>query len=288
MWMNSKTRRRAQGLALAGLATLVAAGCGSSDSKDPGKVAVKVTESGKTATVEVPAKVEGGAVELTLDNSTGKAPHSAQLVKVDEGHAAEEALKIIGSEGAPIPAWLRAEGGVPSTKPGETGTATVDLPEGHYLAVDDAAQGGKPAYTEFDVAGDNGADLPDADASITAAETNGDPPYEWKVDGLKAGENTFTFVSEGKDALHHVIAAPIKGDATIEDVQADLDSNGPPKSIDFENSVDTPVIDGGKSEVTSFNLPAGRYAFVCFLTDRDEPDKPHFKEGLLKEVTIGG
>jgi hypothetical protein len=284
MWMNSKTRRRAQGLALAGLATLVAAGCGGSDSKDPGKVAVQATDAGK---ITVPTEVEGGAVELTLDNSAGKAPHSAQLVRFDSGHTLDEALAVVGAEGKPTPDWIYAEGGVGTTKPGEVGTATVVLPEGHYAAIDDESQG-KPPATEFEVKGDNGADLPDTDASITAATTDGDPEYEWKVDGLKAGENTFTFDSQGEKALHHILAIPIKGDATIEDVQAELDSNGPPKSVDFEKAVGTSVIDGDEKEVTKFNLQAGRYAFVCFLTDRDEPDKPHFKEGLLKEVTIGG
>ena len=43
---------------------------------------------------------------------------------------------------------------------------------------------------------------------------------------------------------------------------------------------------GGKSQVATLNLRPGRYAFVCFLPDRDEPNKPHFKKGLLKEVTI--
>jgi hypothetical protein len=38
--------------------------------------------------------------------------------------------------------------------------------------------------------------------------------------------------------------------------------------------------------VTTLDLKPGRYAFICFLPDRDEPNKPHFKQGLLKEVTI--
>jgi hypothetical protein len=263
------------------------AGCGSDDS-DPGKVAIQVTQNGNQSQISLPAKVEGGAVELTLDNS-GKGPASAQLVKVDSGHTAEEALQIVGNEKPQeIPEWLRAEGGVGSTNPGETGTATVDLEEGHYLAVDDDADG-KPPYAEFDVSGDNGADLPDTEATVTAATTGeDDPEYEWQVDGLKAGENTFTFVSEGDKALHHILAAPIKGDATLDDVSAELDSNGPPKSIDFDSSVNTSVIDGEKDEVTTFNLKPGRYAFICFLTDRDEPNKPHYKEGMLKEVNISG
>jgi hypothetical protein len=38
--------------------------------------------------------------------------------------------------------------------------------------------------------------------------------------------------------------------------------------------------------VTTLDLKPGRYAFICFLPDRDEPDKPHYETGLLKEITV--
>jgi hypothetical protein len=280
-----------QGLVLAGAVSLVAAGCGGNDSKEPQKVAVKVTEAGKGQyTIAAPENVKAGAVELSLDNSAAQAPHAASLIKLEDGHTVKEALPIINSNGPPqIPDWLRAEGGVGETKPGESNSATVKLDAGHYVLLDDAENGAKQApYAEFDVSGDAGGDLPGTDAKVTAAETGTDK-YEWQVDGLKAGVNEFTFVAEGKDALHHIVAMPIKGNATIDDVKSELESQqqGPPQTLDFQNGVQTSVIDGGKDEVTKFNLKAGRYAFICFLPDRDKPDKPHFEEGLLKEVTVG-
>ena len=277
---------------VAGTLALVIAGCGGGDSDEPGKVAVKVTENGRgDYSVAVPSEIEGGAVEFTLDNSGNQAPHSAQLIQLGEGHTFQEAEKIIDSEQPQeIPDWIRAYGGIGETKPGETGTSTVELDEGHYVVQDDAENGAKTSpYTEFDVKETNDADLPDADAEVVAATTGSDDPaseYEWKTDGLKAGANTFTFDSQGDEALHVLVAAPIKGDATIEQVGQELDSNGPPRSVDFENVVGTSVIDGGKKEVTTLDLKPGRYAFICFLPDRDEPDKPHYKQGLLKEVTI--
>ena len=271
--------------------TLAIAGCGGGGSDEPGKVAVKVTEGGNGAgSIQIPAKIEGGAVDLTLDNSASKAPHDAQLIRLADGHTYEEAAPIItGNRPQEIPDWIQAYGGVGATNPGETGTATVKLDEGHYVAVDDVKGGPQQPHAEFDVSGDNGADLPDADATVTAATTDSDDPaheYEWKDEGLKAGENTITFDSEGDEALHILVAAPIQGNATIEDVAKDLDSNGPPRSVDITKAVQTSIIDGGKQEVAKLNLQAGRYAFICFLPDRDEPDKPHYKEGLLKEVTV--
>jgi hypothetical protein len=272
--------------------TLAIAGCGGGGSDEPTKVDVRVTENGKgDYAVTVPKEIEGGAVDLTLNNSGNQAPHDAQLVQIGEGHTYEEASAIINSDRPQeIPDWIRAYGGVGSTNPGETGSATVDLDEGHYAVVDDAENGAKePPYVEFDVSEKNDADLPDTDATVTAATTDSSDEahqYEWTDEGLKAGENTITFDSQGDEALHVLIAAPIKGNATIDQVGQELDSNGPPRSIEFEKAVQTSVIDGGKQEVTKLNLQPGRYAFICFLPDRDEPDKPHFKEGLLKEVTI--
>ena len=279
-------------IAVLGAAALFAAGCGDDDdgSDEAAKADVAVTEAGDGQfSIQAPSGVEAGVVEFTLDNSANKAPHSAQLIQIGEGHTADEALSIIQSEKPqPIPEWIRGYGGVGETKPGEIGTATVKIDEGHYVLQDDAENGAKPSTTEFDVTGGEAeGELPDTDASVTAATTGEeDPEYEWETDGLVAGENTITFKSEGDEALHHIQAFPLKDGATIEQAQQDLESNGRPQAIDFENAAGTAVIDGEKSEVTTLNLQAGRYVFVCFLPDRDEPDEPHFKQGLLKEITI--
>jgi hypothetical protein len=278
---------------IAGVLSFAAVGCNDGDdsgSGEPQQVDVGVTEGG-AGEITFPAKLEGGVVELSLDNSGNKAEHSAQVVRLDDGHTFEDAAKVIGSEEpVEIPEWLRGYGGVGETDPGKTRTTTIVLDEGHYAIFDDAGEG-QPPVTEFDVTGDGGGDLPDTDATVTAATTGeDDPEYEWEVEGLKAGENIVTFDSEGEEALHHIVALPIKGDATFDEVKAELESDfqGPPQTIAEDGGDDTSVIDGERSEVTTLTLEPGRYVFACFLTDRDEPDKPHVKEGLLKEVTIEG
>ena len=285
-----KRRIWAPAAVAAGALAVVAAGCGGGGSSDPSRVAVKVTENGKgDYAISVPSEIEGGAVELTLDNSSGQAPHAAQLIQLGDGHTYQEAAAIVNSDRPQeIPDWIHAYGGVGSVNPGDTGTATVKLDEGHYAIQDDADNGARdPAYAQFDVKDTNDADLPESDATVTAATTGqDDPEYQWETSGLKAGENQITFKSEGDEAVHHIIAAPLKGNATIDQVGQELDSNGPPRSIDFQNISQTEVLDGGKDEVVTMNLKPGRYAFICFLPDRDEPDKPHYKAGLLKEVTV--
>jgi hypothetical protein len=270
---------------------LLSGGCGGG-SDGPTKVAIQVTENGRgDYSVSVPSQIEGGAVELTLNNGGNRAPHAAQVIRLGSGHTLKEALPIIdGDKPVPIPDWINGYGGVGPVQPGHSGSATVRLDEGHYVIQDDAENGARnPPYAEFDVRGTNDAELPETDATITAATTGSQDPaheYEWKSEGLEAGANEITFDSQGTEALHILVAAPIRGNATIAQVGRELDSNAPPRSLAFPDATQTEVIDGGKREVATLELRPGRYAFICFLPDRDEPDEPHYKTGLLKEVTI--
>ncbi len=269
-------------------------------SSDASELAVTITEDEQgSGSFDVPSEATGGLVEMTVTND-GEAPHEAGLVYADDGHTTDEILEVISSEGAP-PEWLHGAGGVGRLDPGESGTAILNLEPADYLLID-IPEGGKapPGTAELTVSGGEEGDLPETDATITAAEletgsdsteeeSGGKPEeeYDWETSGLVAGENEVTFVSEGEDALHHIIAVPIVGDATFEDVQAEFASKqqGPPKTVDFENGDETAVFDGETSGVVDLNLEAGRYALICFFSDKGEKT-PHFQEGLFDEVEV--
>ncbi len=258
--------------------------CGSDDegggaSAEPAAFAVSITGKGPKAKVDVPATVEAGLVELTFDNSD-KIPHDAQLIRVEGDHTIEEVEKVITGEGTPTPDWIEDGGGIGSVQPGKTGTATEELSEGKYVLFD-TENGGK---AEFEVTGEAAdAELPSTDASITAVD------YGFETDGLKAGKNTITFKNEGKE-LHHVIATPIAQGATIQEVEefasSDEEPSGPPP-LEFEKGTSTAVIDGGRTQVTELELQKGRYAFLCFISDR-AGGPPHTAKGMVTEVEIPG
>ncbi len=111
--------------AAVGALALTAAGCGSGSNDEPTKVDVKVTEQGKGQyTVQVPKQIEGGAVDLTLNNASNQAPHSAQLIQLQGGHTYAEAAPIINSERPQqIPDWIRAYGGIGQVPPARPGRA---------------------------------------------------------------------------------------------------------------------------------------------------------------------
>jgi hypothetical protein len=284
----STSHARAFALGVCAIAGAIAiAGCGGDDDVEASKLALSLVEQNEKASFEAPKSAEGGLTDVTLTNKTTET-RQAQLVKVEGGHTTQEALKIIGRENSDTPNWIRAYGGVGDTAAGKTNTDTVNLPAGNYFVADlsDAGTSGGPPATADIKAGDGEeGDLPSTDATVVADEVGKDK-FKWDgLDGLNAGNNTFTFDSKGDDALHHVIAIPVKGNASAEEILKGLDSNDPKTPLDFEKATGTAVIDGGKSEVTTLNLKSGNYAFLCFLTDRDG-GKEHFKEGLLATQEI--
>jgi hypothetical protein len=284
------------------VAALVLSACGSSKKKNTtsagggaaNTLSVTVTESGKTAKYAVPASGKGGLTTVKLTNQ-GKAPHTGDLVLVEGGHTAQEALKVIAAANASskptkVPSWLRAEGGVPSTPPGQTGSATVNLPAGKYVVMDSAGPGGSgpPAHTELQLTAGPTGPLPSTPSTVTANSVGKDK-YRWDLSGtpLKTGIQGVTFVSKGKDAIHIIAAFRVTGNPSKAQILKGLASNGPPpKFVDQSSFYSTAVLDGGKSQTLDVALAKpGTWVLFCPITDRDG-GKPHFQEGLLKTVTV--
>jgi hypothetical protein len=268
------------------IAAAAFAGCGSSGDDSATVLKIGVGETGKKAAFTAPDSVEGGLVELKLTNE-GKAPHGAQFVRYTGDHTAEEAMEELESENEKTPDWLRAEGGIGGVGPGEAGTATVNLEVGNFLISDAAAFGEEPATAELKVTDGDEGDLPSTAGEVVAEET-GEDKYAWDVSGLQAGKSQITFDSEGDEALHLIIAAPLKGKVPpLSQIKKEFaaEHGPPPPYLDFEHAQSTAVLDGGKSQTTDIDLKAGRYLLFCPLTDRDG-GKPHDQEGLLAVETV--
>jgi hypothetical protein len=271
------------------IAATALAGCGGSDNPEPSKVAMSISEQGKKASFTAPKSVKGGLVDLAFKNN-GKAPHGVQLIQYTGNHTSADVLKTLAKGGNKTPEWIRGQGGTPAVPGGQSDSATLNLPTGNYVVVDSAALGpgggGPPANADVKFTSGDTGDLPSTPATVKAAKSGKDK-YAWDISGLKAGKNQITFDSEGKDALHLIIAAPVKGKAPpLSKIKQDLGSGPPPPYFDLQNSQSSAVLDGGLSQTTTLDLPKpGQYIFFCPLTDRDG-GKTHDQEGLLKVVDI--
>lgn len=227
---------------------------------------------------------------INLSNK-GKAPHGVQLIQYTGNHTMADVLKQLGTNSDVIPSWAKLDGGIGSVDPGATGAATVNLDAGNYVLVDAAALGGPssgpPATAGIKFSGGSAGDLPSTTADVTAA-TDGHDRYKWDISGLKAGKNDITFDSKGDDAIHLILAAPLKGKVPpLSQIQKDLASNGPPPAyVDPSAIQSTAVLDGGVTQTLSLDLKPGKYLFFCPLVDRDGKGKPHDQEGLLSVETV--
>ncbi|WP_354697999.1 hypothetical protein DSM112329_03659 [Paraconexibacter sp. AEG42_29] len=275
-------------------------GCGGDDDGDvpgvagrtaaaasgPRSLAITARATGaKSAEYAMPATVEAGLTTITLRNET-KGPREASLVRVEGDHTLTEVLEVINDQGgAPIPDWIHADGGVAIVAPGQAGTATQNLVPGDYYVTDstDPDSGVTPAKPyRFTVTGpvSEGA-LPAAPATVIAKD------YGFTFAGLKAGKNTIRFENTGKE-LHHALFFGEAPGATRAEVLKFFSARGevpgkPP--LDFARMSGTTVLDGGLAQNTELDLKPGRYAVVCFVSDR-AGGPPHLAKGMFAEITV--
>ena len=291
-------------LALAALG----AGCGGDEDKPdaaeptppskPASFAITATAEGTTRKAMMfPSSVKAGLVTMTLSNSD-TVPRSAQLLRIVGQHSVAEVVEVVTGDGEEIPTWVQDGGGVPAVKPGARGSATQVLVPGRYVLLDDEEGEGENAKShaelgatgEFEVTGERStAPLPAVAATITAEDaTEGKKKtYGFRLEGLKPGTNQVHFQNTGAE-LHHALFLPMRKGATLEQAERLFRSSrtpsGPPP-VDFRKIVGTKVIDAGIEQNVTLDLPAGRYAVICFVTDR-EGGKSHVEKGMIEEVTV--
>jgi len=279
-------------------ATTKASGSAAVESKAP-EVAVTATDFAYS----LPASVPGGVVKLSLANN-GQQPHDFQLLTIDGTHTKEEIVaSFAGGEGAPIPPWLHAAGGLGTVGPGAPpSVAYVKLnPKALYWYIcTESTDDNKPhsslgmigSFTSGDTAAVT--ELPETSAKVKAKE------YGFDIQGIKAGEQLVSFTDTGPAQIHHFVALPMQPGKTLDEVKAFLATQGPPDPsapstppttasgpppVDFEKAVSVAAVDPGLSEVAKATFAPGSYAFLCFIEDR-AGGPPHFTKGMITEYKV--
>ena len=62
------------------------------------------------------------------------------------------------------------------------------------------------------------------------------------------------------------------------------EASGPPP-VDFEGGAGTAVLEGGMKQVAELELKRGKYALVCFISDR-KGGPPHVAKGMVAEAAV--
>ncbi|MDX6667067.1 MAG: hypothetical protein QOK04_447 [Solirubrobacteraceae bacterium] len=300
--MNSSHLRRTASCVVVAVGLIALAGCGGSSTKSQ---LLKVSETdvgAKQYAYQGITQLKPGTVTIEFTNS-GKVPHEFQLLRADSGHSEAELkatlTKLVESQKPlPVPSWFHAAGGVGAIGPGASSTAKVVLKAGTYYAADTQTPPNsnnvppfltQGAFAPIEAKGSKvGGALPSESKHVTVKDVGKDK-FRFDNSPLKAGTVTVEFNNTSKQD-HHVIALPLLPGKTIADVKKALASNGPPSGpppVDFAGQTGTAIVDYKQKEVAQLHLAkAGNYVLLCFLTDRNGKGKPHFQEGLLKEVKV--
>lgn len=273
--------RRSTAILLALVLPVAVSACGDDDDdKEASKAALAVfetTQSGKQTKMSGPKSVNAGAVRIEYSNKT-KDDASVQLLRIDQGHTAAEAIKAgqaWGDGDKPLPAWVRFVGGTGAVNPGGRANSVQVLKPGNYAGVNIETND----YSAFKVTGDAGGELPETSGTVDAFD------YSFKAIELRAGTHQVLFRNRGKEP-HFALAAPIKPGKTLEDVRKSLKSErGEPPIIEDE-TVESGILDGGESQAVEFKLRAGKYAFLCFVPDRKGGPPHAFGEDMISEGTV--
>lgn len=269
-------------LGVACFASISVSGAPAGAAAAPTRIALKF--DGKTKKLTgFPATVPGGLTTITLTG--GSYGVSLQLARLTSTRTDAEIEKNINSEDGPPP-WVTLQGGTAGgARAGVTRTATVNLEGGNYIWVV-FSYGGEldktSPWARFSVTGSKSPTQPSGPkASVRTLE------YGFDVSGLVAGKNSVVYSNGGKE-WHHVAMQKLMPGKTLADFQKALAApeNGPPPVglTDDKASAQLPVLSPGLTEVADFTLTKGTYVFVCFMPDA--AGKPHFMDGMVREVKI--
>ncbi len=260
------------------LAAVALAACGEGEAQE---LTFTLTQEGKGTKVTGPGSAETGLAEITLENeSDGEG--DMQLIRVEGDHSAEEVLEGLekAMKGQAFPEWFFGGGGVGLLPAGESATVTQVLKPGTYYGID--TEGGQPkadAIAAVQVTGEESdEELSEGDGTVTAIE------YGFEAEELPSGEVEIDFENGGAQP-HHLIAAPLKGDATAADVEQAIKSEKGQPPIDEKGTQNTAVLEGGEDQIVTFDLKPGRYALLCFISDR-QGGPPHALKGMVDEVEV--
>lgn len=260
------------------LAAIALAACGDEETQT---LTYTVTDQGKGSKIAGPSSAETGLTEISLHNQ-GKGEADLQLIRVEGEHSAEEVIEGLEAamEGKAFPGWFFAGGGVGLIGPGESQTVTQVLKPGTYYAfnTESNAPPDPKSAPALEVTGDESSDEVDGEATVSAAE------YVFEADEVPSGEVEIDFENTGAQP-HHLIASPLKGNATAAEVEAAFKSEKGEPPLSEKGTKSTAVIEGGEGQAVTLDLEPGRYAFYCFVSDR-QGGQPHALKGMVDEFEV--
>lgn len=249
----------------------------------PNVVEVTATEFAFAA----PATVPAGLTTVRL-LSQGREMHHAQLVKLEEGHTAEELTQAIAAGGAhgEIPSWAHFVGGPNAPAPNGTSEATMELEPGSYALVCFIPSGdGVPhimkgmikPITVVPSQTATQAQAEVADVRMTLRDYSFDIAPE-----ITAGRHTIR-VENVAAQPHELVLMKLGEGKSPQDLLAWLQKmDGPPPAMPLGG---TSFLSTGEVNQVTIDFTPGEYVLLCFVPDAGN-GAPHVAHGMVRQITV--
>jgi hypothetical protein len=248
---------------------------------DLGLPEITITVTGEG--MDLPADVTAGTVLLRGVNQT-EGYAGIAFAQLPEGMTEDELRSALGPETG-IPEWAHESvitGGL-SLHPGASGEVAFVLGAGDWYVLNVGENSEIVSLTvsgeleEVAIPADVEVEMSHHDFAMPAAVATG--PQIWRLTNVDP-------------VLHHIVLfsfpRPVTEDEVLQAMMAADGMGTPPADLDVEQIgfiAESGLISIGQSNWLQFDLPAGVYAGVCFISDPGS-DVPHIAQGMIDVFTV--
>jgi hypothetical protein len=236
---------------------------------------------------QLPATVPGGPTVIRLTNG-GKEEHQAQLARLNEGKQLSDLLTALQANDFKTALEAMTLSGGPAPLPaGGTGATGVALEPGDYVFLCFVASpDGVPHFAKGMVAPLEvtappvaGA-LPGGDASLTLKDFTFDG-----LTTLTTGPHTVSVTNAGPQP-HEAGIVRLGEGVTVADLKEAMTASAPPTGpAPITSAGGISAIAPNAEATLEIDLPAGNYAFLCFVPD-PASGKAHAQLGMIAPLTV--
>ena len=271
---SARVRHAAAGLALLAAAPLAA--CGDDDNTaDAGSRRPQVTFTADDTSIDAPAEIPSGLVDVTLKTAPGEVGHHIFVARLDDNVTFEEAMDDDDS----FFTSMTIKGGNGTIAAGEQVSMTLDLGPGNYFVLDNPQNETSPTDQFVVVDSDESRAEPDAKGTVRLH-----PGMRIELPEDFDGRGVWKFVNVDPDEVHEAAMVKMAAGATSQDlVDWFHDPQGPPP-IEGEFGSMGALGPGQQAWMTLEPGEPGRYVAVCFIPGRD--GIPHLAKGMLVEFEV--
>jgi hypothetical protein len=270
-------RRRLLGAGLALLALWALAGCdGDDNTAVAGSDRPQVTFTADDASIETPALVPSGLVDVTLQTKPGKLGHHIFVARLNDGVKFQD---VVDGDDDAFFTKMMIKGGNGTIAAGKTAHMTFDLEPGSYFVLDNPQNEESPTDEFTVVAGEQSRAQPNARGTVRMG-----PGMVIEVPDDFDGRGVWEFVNRDTEDVHEAAMVKLAAGKTGQDLADWFHEQSGPPPIDGEFGSMGALGPGQRAWMTLEPGAPGDYVIVCFVPGRD--GIPHLAKGMFREFEV--